>query len=166
MEWICPKCGKIDKRFGLHQCSSVSSSELDSIFSEAEKIENEGKKKKYQEVKQSPESSICPHCEESISVNAIVCPYCAENVKNTSVTASSANTDKAGITLNSPAKEEVVIEKTIKNKSLSSIEIDPVKAKMQRLEALLADGIITHEEFNNKRQQIISGFLEAEEGAE
>lgn len=154
MEWICPKCGsgKIDKRFGLHQCSSVSSSELDSIFSEIEGI-------KIDKSVQPTESSICPHCEESISVNAIVCPYCAENVKNTSVTASSANTAKVGNTLNSPEKEEVVIEKTIKNKSSSSIEIDPVKAKMQRLEALLADGIITQDEFNSRKQQILDEYL-------
>lgn len=161
MEWICPKCGsgKIDKRFGLHQCSSVSSSELDSIFSEIEGI-------KIDKSVQPTESSICPHCEESISVNAIVCPYCAENVKNTSVTASSANTAKVGNTLNSPEKEGSIIEKTTDKTASPSTEIDPVKTRMKRLDALLAEGIITQEEFNNKRQQIISGFLEAEEGAE
>lgn len=39
MEWSCPKCGKIDKRFGLHRCINISASESDSIFSEIEEIE-------------------------------------------------------------------------------------------------------------------------------
>lgn len=92
MEWICPKCGKCDKKFVFHKCSSVSSSELDSIFSEIEEFEKQEKiQGKKQDNNVAPDVQ-CPCCKEKIPQNSVKCPYCAEDIKNYQKTEADKNT--------------------------------------------------------------------------
>ena len=104
---------------------------------------------------QASKSYICPHCGVSISASVSICPFCAENVKNTAPS-SPVSAATVGNTVKSPEKE-VVIEKTIEETPPFSGE--PVKTKMRKLEALLADGIITQDDFNSRKQQIIDEYL-------
>jgi len=81
----------------------------------------------------------------------------AENVKNT-VTTSPESTANVGDTVTLPAKE-VVIQNTNEEKSSSPLALNPLKTKMEKLETLLTDGIITEEEFSKKKQQMIDEYL-------
>lgn len=108
---------------------------------------------------QPSQNFICPHCDESISASVSTCPFCAEDVKNT--TPSSPPSAATGDNIVKPPENEIVIEKPIEETPRPPVETDPFKLKMRKLETLLADGIITQDEFNKKKEQLINSYLDS-----
>ncbi len=164
MEWRCPKCGKIDKRFGFHKCSSVSSSEVDSIFSEIEDFE---KQEKIQDKKQDNNVvpvAQCPYCEEKIPQNSVKCPYCAEDIKNYQKTEADKNTAMPAQDVIDSLKaapvptEQKDAKSTTINQSVNNHKKD-LKNKLSKLEELFKDGILSEEEYRTKKEQMIDDFL-------
>lgn len=101
---------------------------------------------------------ICPHCEESIAADVVVCPFCAEDVKNTAL----ASPISGAISADGTASEEkVAIGTPAQGKPPASGELSSIKIRMIKLEALLAEGVITQDEFNSKKEQLINAHLDS-----
>jgi hypothetical protein len=159
-----------NKSRGFHTTQQKRQVSTPNSFKSKEEY-NQLKAQRIKEVgEKSPVLIVCPHCDEKIQKDITKCPYCAENISDLEKEDKDKqkNREKPIIMKESSysiTSSDIHFQEQIPANALSTNQIKDdyateLKKKMMKIERLFAEGIISKEEFNSRRAQLINEYID------